>query len=45
MNEQYVRRGEVAFDLSFIGSWNDELEEMNSGKLTFSRTAIYHVVQ
>lgn len=32
LNEQYVRRGEVIFDLSFVGSWNDELEEMNSGK-------------
>ncbi len=32
LNEQYVRRGEVAFDLSFLSSWNEELEEMNRGK-------------
>ena len=32
LNEQYVRRGEVVLDLSFLASWNDELEEMNRGK-------------
>ena len=31
-DEQYVRRGEIAFDLSFVGSLNDELEAMNFRK-------------
>ncbi len=32
INEQYVRRGEIAADLSWLGSWNDELEAMNANK-------------
>lgn len=32
LNEQYVRRGEVVFDLSVLASWNEELNEMNRGK-------------
>ncbi len=32
LNEQYVRRGEVAADLSWIRSWDEELNEMNSNK-------------
>ncbi len=32
LNEQYVRRGEVAFDLAFLASWRSELDEMNENK-------------
>jgi len=32
LNEQYVRRGEVVLDLSWLRSWSDDLEEMNTGK-------------
>jgi len=31
-NEKYVVRGEFLFDLDFVKSWNEELEEMNKGK-------------
>ena len=31
-NEKYVVRGEFLFDLDFVMSWDDELEEMNEGK-------------
>ena len=32
LNEQYVRRGEVVLDLSFLASWSEELNEMNANK-------------
>lgn len=31
-NEKYVVRGEFLFDLDFVMSWDNELEEMNEGK-------------
>jgi len=32
-NEKLVRRGEILLDLDFLRSWNNELEEMNKGKV------------
>src|SRR3989344_1669627 len=31
-NEKYVGRGEFLFDLDFVKSWDEELEEMNKRK-------------
>jgi len=31
-NEKYVVRGEFLFDINFVKSWDEELEEMNEGK-------------
>lgn len=32
-NEQLVKRGEYLLDLDWVTDWNDELKEMNNGKL------------